>query len=335
MDKLRAIHYFNRAVEHGSFAAAARACDVTTAAVTQLVAALEQSLGAPLFHRSRHGLALTADGERYYEITRQILQSLHDVEQALDQHGRRPRGRLTVGFRQSLGQNCVMPHIARFLSRFPDIELVLKPITTVQELHERMVDIAVLIGWPPEGDLIVRILAPTELIVCASPAYWEHAGMPQHPQDLGQHHCLVLRSSGGALLDRWIFEKNGSTHTVDVRARFFSDDGGMLYQAACGGAGVIRIVDITLRQFLSSGHLVRALTDWKALEAPAIFAAFEKRQRQSKLVHVFLDFLHEVFAEGDTRSLRAATPRLRPPEWFGRTQGRQSAYNARPRRPAG
>ena len=69
MDKLRAIEYIIRAVETGSFAAAAKSLDVSTPAVAQLVRALERSLGVALFHRTTRGLTLTADGERYYDAS--------------------------------------------------------------------------------------------------------------------------------------------------------------------------------------------------------------------------------------------------------------------------
>jgi DNA-binding transcriptional LysR family regulator len=332
MDRLRAIEYFNRAVEQGSFAAAARSCDVTTAAVTQLISALEQSLGVRLFHRSRHGLALTAEGERYYETSSRVAQLMREVELTLQPRGAKPRGRLVVGLRPQVGQCSVAPHIARFLARYPDIELVLKTITTIKALDEG-VDIAVLIGWPSDGEAVVRILAQTELIVCASPQYWDRAGMPQDPEDLRNHHCMVLRSAGGMLLDRWIFEKGGERRVIDVRARIFSDDGGMLHQAACGDAGVVRLVDLVLRSYLSTGLLVRALEDWKALEAPLLFAAYPKRQRQSKLVRAFIEFLQEIFAPPDEqgRTVRGVFPPIRPPEWVGHTRGRQSAYAPRRR----
>ena len=210
MDRLRAIEYFNRAVEHGSFAAAARSCDVTTAAVTQLIGALEQSLGVRLFHRSRRGLTLTSEGERYYDTSTRVAQLMHEAEVAIGPRGARPRGRLVVGLRQQVGQCSVAPHIGRFLARYPDIELVLRTINTIKALAEG-VDIAVLTGWPSDAEVVVRILAQTELIVCASasPQYWDRAGMPQDPEDLRNHQCLVLRSSTGTLLDRWIFEKGG------------------------------------------------------------------------------------------------------------------------------
>lgn len=149
MDKLRAIQYFNRAVQAGSFAAAARSLDVSTPAVAQLVAALERSLGVVLLHRTTRGLSLTAHGERYHETSRKVAADLRDVEQRLGPRGVKPRGTLTVGMVPVMGRNWVMPRITSFLARFPDIEVVTKRVRTFQDIDEANVDVAVLIGWPP------------------------------------------------------------------------------------------------------------------------------------------------------------------------------------------
>jgi DNA-binding transcriptional LysR family regulator len=332
MDKLRAMQYFNRTVEVGSFAAAARSLEVSTPAVSQLVGALERSAGVILFHRSTRGLSLTPDGERYYETSRKVAADLHDLEQRLSPRGAKPRGTLTLGMRMTVGQHYVMPQITRFLARFPDIELVIKPIGAIQDIDDKNLDMAVLIGWPPERDLVVRHLAQTRFVVCAAPHYWTRAGRPQEPEELRDHHCLVVRNMEGMLLDRWTFERAGERRTIDVRGRLISYDRAWLDEAACAGAGVVRFADLTLIRYLSSGLLVPVLTDWEALEAPQIYAAYPPRQRQSKLVRVFLDFLLEVFAEIEAeRPPEWAGHGLRQPKpkWWGRAQGRRSEYASR------
>lgn len=329
IDKLRAIEYFNRAAECGSFSAAARSFQVSTPAVTQLVRALERSLGATLFHRSAKGLSLTQDGERYYDMSRKLAAELYSVEQRLGPRGSKPRGTLTVGLSPSLGSNCIMPRITRFLAAYPDIELMFKPLVTAREIDEKSLDLGVLVGWPPERELATRVLAQTSLVLCASPEYWAREGMPKEPEALSYHDCLVMRSSGGTLLDRWIFEKGGEQRTIDVKTRFFSDDRTWLAEAACAGAGVVRIADLTLIRYLSSGLLVPALTEWTALEAPMIFAAYPVRQRRSRVLRAFLDFLIDVFRELDAErptNIGAFVSRAPRPSWFGRAHGRHSAY---------
>ena len=140
-------------------------------------------------------------------------------------------------------------------------------------------------------------------------------------------------SSGGTLLDRWMFERNGERRTIDVKTRFFADDRTWLAEAACAGAGVVRIADVSLIRYLSSGALVPVLTDWTALEAPTIFAAYPLGQRRSMVLRAFLDFLIEVFAELDAARAtppEASVARVPKPAWFGRAHGRHSAYTGRP-----
>jgi LysR family transcriptional activator of dmlA len=332
MDKLRAIQYFIRTVEAGSFGGAARALDVTTPAVTQLVAALERSLGILLLHRSPRGVMLTADGERYFHVALALTRELQHIELQLGPRGAKPRGTLTVGMRSGVGQSCVMPHVGQFLARYPDVELVLKPVETLADVDNGEMDLAVMTGWPPAGDYAVRVLAQTRNVVCASPDYWRAMGEPREPDGLREHECLVLRSSGGALLDRWMFERGAERRTVDVRARLLSYHSTWIQEAASAGAGVIRVADFSVQHHLRTGLLVPTLRDWEALEAPMHFVVFRPRQRQSRLVRAFVDFLVGIFdALGRSEVVRADAARTARPEWFGRIQGRQSTHVVRRR----
>ena len=330
MDKLRAIQYFNRAAEAGSFTAAARSLDVTRPAVIQLTRALERTLGVKLFHRTSRGLSLTADGERYYDVSRKVAADLQDVEQRLGARGAKPRGSLTVGMRQAVAQ-CLMPQIPRFLVRFPDVELIARPVGVIEDIDRHNVDLAVLVGWPPERELVIRPLAQTRYVVCASRDYWLRKGAPQEPKDLAAHDCLVYRGME-VLLDRWTFEKDGERRSVDVTSRLCSDDRSWLDDAACAGTGVIRGSDLMMSRYLHSGALVAALTDWRCLDAPLVFAAYPPRQRSSRLVRVFIEFLVEIFAELERERWPAPAPaiqRVSKPLWFDRAHGRHSAYVAR------
>ena len=337
MDKLRAIQYFNRTVESVSFTAAARSLNVSTPAVTQLVGALERSLGVALFYRTTRGVTLTTEGERYYETSRRLASELHDLELRVAPRGAKPRGTLRVGMRPVLRRNCVMPQIARFLDRYPDIELVTKSLHTMQPFDADKLDIAVQIGWPVQRKLVVRPLAQTRNIVCASPEYWMRKGQPQEPEALRDHHCLLFRSAVGVLLDRWSFEKGGERRTVDVKGRLLSDDRDEIDPAACAGAGVIRLADLTAGPYLLSGSLVPVLTAWEAVDAPLIFAMYRRTDRHSKLVRAFVDFLVEVFAELEAGRM-PETPdralRVPKPDWWSRARGRHSAYVARKRKSA-
>jgi LysR family transcriptional regulator for bpeEF and oprC len=338
VDKLRAIQYFNRAVEAGSFSAAAKSLSVSTPAVTQMVGALERLLGVALFHRTTRGLSLTAEGERYYKTSSRLAAEFMDLDLRVSSRSGKPHGTLTVGLWPSLGQHCVMPRIARFVERFPDIELVVKLVRTIQDFETANVDISVLLGWTDVRKLVVRPLAQMRYVVCAAPEYWARNGRPHEPEELRNHQCILQSRPDEPLLDRWIFEKGTERRSVDVHGRLLGNYRDFLLEAACAGAGVIRVNDITAAPFLRAGRIVPVLADWEILEAPPVFAVYRRTERHSKLVRVFLDFLVEIFAEIESERTPApagALPRAPRPEWFGRARGRRSAYVARGRKSRG
>lgn len=335
MDKLRAIQYFNRAVELGSFSAAAKSLSVSTPAVTQMVSALERSLGVALVHRTTRGLVQTVEGERYYKTSSRLAAEFMDLDLRLSSRIGKPNGTLTVGLRPTIGQYCVMPRITRFLDRFPDIELVVKFVRTIQDCEAANVDVAALLGWMDAGKLMLRPLAQTRYVVCAAPEYWTRHGRPHQPDELRHHECIVESRPGEPLLDHWIFSKGADRRTVDVRGRLIGDYRDILLEAACAGAGVIRVNDITAAPFLRAGRIVPVLTDWQIPEAPPIFAVYRRTERHSKLVRVFVDFLAEVFSEIEIERVPApedAIARVARPEWAGHARGRQSTFVARGRK---
>ena len=62
-----------RAAEHGSFTAAARALDLTPAAVSKNVAGLEAQLGVRMFNRTTRRLSLTEEGREIVAKAREGL----------------------------------------------------------------------------------------------------------------------------------------------------------------------------------------------------------------------------------------------------------------------
>src|SRR5687767_13213167 len=114
---------FVRAVELGSFSAAARELGLTPSALSKLVTRLERSLKARLVSRSPRRIAATPEGELFMARCRRILAEMEDAETEIGRSRERPRGKLRmhmgVGFGISQGVN-VLP---RFFEIYPEVEL--------------------------------------------------------------------------------------------------------------------------------------------------------------------------------------------------------------------
>lgn len=135
---------FVRAVEAGSFSAAARNAGTTPSAISKAIRRLEGELGAQLLRRSTRTLSLTPDGQAFFNRIAPLLRDIQDSADAVRPTGG-ARGRLQVSMPGELGRLLMEPITTRFLATHPQLELDLA-------LADRHVDV---IG---EGyDLVFRV----------------------------------------------------------------------------------------------------------------------------------------------------------------------------------
>lgn len=317
MDKLRAIQYFLRVLDAGSFSAAARQLEVSPPAVTKLVAALEHELGTKLLRRDAHHIALTPDGESYLKVCSQVVAQLQAAEQALGSVRNKVSGKLVVGMSRVLGPNCVMPYLHEFIVSHPDIELDFRLVHYPHEPLASMCDMLVLIGWHHDTDWIAKPVASTRYLTVASPAYWHTHGIPQDPGELASHQCLILRVPNGVVLDLWRYTRGEEASSVALRSALIADDRDALVEAAAAGAGVVRAGDITIKSWLDRGLLHAVLPDWTALESPTIYLLYRREGLQSARIRAFSDFVLRVFSQLSSAHGHAGPPMGNPkPEWF-------------------
>ena len=97
MDLLRALDVLVRVVEVGSFSAVARERRMSSAAITRLVAQLEDHFGVRLFHRTTRKLNLTDDGETLVARARPLLDGAEELKSELDGQRSSPSGLVRVG----------------------------------------------------------------------------------------------------------------------------------------------------------------------------------------------------------------------------------------------
>src|SRR5258706_8347093 len=104
MDRLHAMRLYTRVAALGSFTRAADDLDLSRAAVSESVAALEKYLGVKLLRRSTRRVTLTSEGADYLERCRRILNEVEAAEEALHEARDRPRGFLRVNVPTAFGR---------------------------------------------------------------------------------------------------------------------------------------------------------------------------------------------------------------------------------------
>lgn len=120
---LNALRAFEAAARHLSFTNAAIELNVTHAAVSQQVKALEQRLGCPLFIRISRGLALTTEGESLLPV---LNHTFDHIAETLDKFSTgKLREKIKVGAVGSFATGLLLPRLHDFNRRYPHIELQL------------------------------------------------------------------------------------------------------------------------------------------------------------------------------------------------------------------
>jgi LysR family transcriptional regulator, regulator for bpeEF and oprC len=329
MDKLRSLHYLAAAAEAGSFSGAARRLDLSVAAVSKLIIALERELGLQLFERHANGLSLTASGASYLEACQPALAMLAEAEQQATSAGSRARGTVVVGVQPVIAQQCLTSVLPRFNALHPDIQLDMRYLIDTSPEECRGVDVVLVLGWPDRtGDLVHRKIGAAGFVVCAAPSYWRAQGMPRHPLELEHHACLAIRGNTGTLMDSWDFHKGDERVSVTVRGWLLTDNAlrDMVIDIAVAGGGVVRLLDWHERagKELATGALVPALADWHQPDVPPVNLLYPPSVRRIPRVRLFIDFVTQVFNDIERQRDRRA-PASAPPEWRKAHRARASS----------
>ncbi len=188
-DKLRIFH---AAAEAGSFTHAASALNLSQSAISRQVAALEQEIGAPLFHRHARGLVLSEPGELLYQTTTDVLKRLEAVRMQLTETREKPQGKLRVTTTVGLGSGWLTQRAQEFLELYPELELQLVFDNEEIDLTMRKADCAIRLRQPQQPDLIQRRLFTVHLHVYAAPSYIQRYGRPETIEDLDQHRIITF-----------------------------------------------------------------------------------------------------------------------------------------------
>ena len=146
MDRIDAMQAFVAVADLEGFAPAARKLGLSPSAVTRLIAALEERLGARLLQRTTRSVTLTDAGARYLERARRILADVEEAEGAVEGERTRPSGRLVVSAPVGFGRLHVSPVMSAYLKRYPEVSGELRLSDRMINLVEDGVDLAVRIG---------------------------------------------------------------------------------------------------------------------------------------------------------------------------------------------
>jgi DNA-binding transcriptional LysR family regulator len=296
MSRESELTFFATLVKAGSLTAAAREMNVTPPAISKRLQQLENRLGVRLLHRTTRRIGLTHEGEVYLENARRILDEIDELESAVSGSRVAPRGLLRVNAPMGFGRTYITPLVSDFAKKYPDVQVQLQLSDHPLILADESIDVAIRFGDLPDARVVARRIAPNRRLLCASPAYLQKHGIPQTPEELPRHNCLILRQNETAS-GIWRLTRGRKAHTVKVHGNLSSNDGEVVLKWALDGHGVLQRAEWDIAKYVRSGRLRLVLEDY-ALPPADIYAVYPERNHMSAKVSAFIDFLIAGFHKG-------------------------------------
>ena len=294
MDRLNRMQLFVRVVERGSFAAAAADLGLARSTVTEAIKTLETDVGARLLERTTRHVAVTLDGEAFYQRCLSILAEVDEAEGIF--RDAKPQGLLRIDAHPLLTQAFLLPHLEEFLERHPLLDIQIGQTDRFVDLVREGVDCVIRAGDVTDSSLIMRKLGMINEVTCASPAYLDKHGYPQTPDDLDGHVAIGYISSRTAQIIPLEFTVGEEVRYVTLPCRVTVNNADTISDLARRGFGLIQVPRYRLQPDLDEGRLVEVLGDFPPTPTP-LAALYPQNRQLSPRVRVFLDWIVKIFAE--------------------------------------
>lgn len=294
-DRFYALQLFARVARTGSFSVAGRELGISQPTASRIIAALEKQVGAALFTRTTRAVTLTEAGQDYLARVEAILAALDEADHAARGTGEL-RGMLRIALSTSSAIRTVIPQIARFTDRHPNLRVEFVLNDEKQDLVGDAVDVALRIGSLADSSAVARKIGIVHRVLAAAPAYLAKAGTPRSPSELTEHSIIVGPAGRGA--EGWVFKKDGKTISVRVDGRFILNGAEGATAAAVAGLGILSSGGLSMLTELERGLLVRVLPEWEMGSAD-IHVVLPAGRAAKPSARAFADFISDSLYELD------------------------------------
>lgn len=282
-------------VDTGALSRAADHLGLTVSAVSRILGRLEDKLNTTLLRRTTRRLELTEEGNAFLERAREIIARVEDIEEDLSTRRERPAGRLRVDAATPFMLHGVVPLIADYRVRYPEVTLELTSNDGLIDLLEQRTDVAIRIGRLKDSTLHARPIGSCRLRVLAAPAYLERHGQPRNIADLANH--VLLGFTQPATLNEWPLPAQDDL-PLRITPTIAASSGETLRQLALEGTGIVCLSDFMTHRDRAEGRLTQ-LFPTRTLEVrQPINAVYYRNTALSARIATFVNYLSEHWDSG-------------------------------------
>jgi LysR family glycine cleavage system transcriptional activator len=295
---LNGLRAFEASARYLSFTKAAEELNVTPAAVSQQVKALEEYFGVQLFKRLTRALMLTDSGQLVLPILQEGFDKLAEADAIL--RNRRDDRILTVSVAPSFGAKWLVPRLERFRRAHPDYDIRIDATDAPADFRRDNVDIALRYGLGDYPGLVSECLLTEVGVPVCSPGLLEGEHPLRTPEDLRYHTLLHIQwkmeSESAPNWRMWLRAAGYGDIDPDRGPRFSMES--MAIQAAVDGQGVALISTALIEDDIAAGRLVQPFADEINHKTRfCYYLVFPEAHLQRPKVAAFRDWVEKEVAE--------------------------------------
>lgn len=289
MDRVKATQVFIAIVEQGSLVKAADRLGMSRSMVTRYLSEMEEWTGSRLLHRSTRRISLTDAGEGVLTQCYKLQDIAKEVAFTSELQGTTPKGILRIGASQFLAEHILAPFAARFLHRYPNIDLDIVVSNHAVNLVEERIDLAIRITNDLDPNIIARKFGEINSVVVSSEQYLRDHGEPQNINQLVNHNCLTYSYF---VQNSWSFIQQGAHSSIAVSGNLTASDPAVLLKATQLGLGISLQPKYAVTNDFKSGQLVKLLPNYSP-QPLGVYGIFRSRKHMSKALRLFIDAFAE------------------------------------------
>ena len=302
MDQLKAIQYFIKVAELGSFSEAARTLGVPASSISRRLRDLEEDLGVTLVSRTTRVVRLTELGQLYLERIRPTVDNLRYANELVKNHHASPSGLLRISAITGYGEYRLVPALRRLRQRYPELVVDLDLTDQLSDLTSDEIDIAVRVTAHPPERAIARRLNSNNFVLVAAPSYLDRYGYPRRLDDLLDHKTLLYRGPGNVVY--WQAKTEKGWLEVKTKPTYICNIGKELVAEAEAGHGLAMVPSWGVREQVAEGRLrCLRLDDCKLAlsrnEDSGTYLLYHQPKHRLAKIKVAVDFLVEELTEDD------------------------------------
>jgi DNA-binding transcriptional LysR family regulator len=292
MDMDSAFRIFVRVAETESFSLAAKQLGLGQPAVSKQISTLEEQLGARLLHRTTRSITLTDEGREFLGHARHAVAATDFALERVQRVKGKASGLMRLSCQTGFGRMAVVPRLPAILENFPDMDIELSLQDSWPNLVEQGIDLRIHVGEVEDETVIAQLIGHKPIWLFASTGYIQKHGAPQAPSDLTNHQ--IIRFSGASSKRKWVFTKDGKSHSLELKPRVSINSLDALCEAVGAGVGISSGPVWWFENSPDQTSLVRLLPDYDMGEVP-LYAVYASRRFVPQKVRIFIDYLKDEY----------------------------------------